>query len=67
MKVLEFKREGITADSTLNQAIGELENVVVVGYSKDNCHYLNSNGLTLETVLLMLKHAEKQILDMSDE
>lgn len=54
-------------DFILNKALGELDNVVVIGFDKDGELYFASSDSGGGDVLWLLKKAEKLLLDYEGE
>lgn len=54
-------------DRILEEAIGKLENVLVVGYDKKGNEYFASSVADGGTVLWLLERSKKALLEMADE
>lgn len=66
-KVVEFN--GITKidlqpDRVLNSAVGKLEGVVVIGFTKDGDEYFSSSYADGGTVLWLLERCKKHLLEV---
>ena len=64
--VLEFKGNTllpIDPDKVLNEAVGKLENVLVIGIGKDGELYLSSDNSSVAENLLLLKRAERFLME----
>lgn len=57
----------IPADRVLEQAVGELERVVVIGYHKDGSEYFASSIADGGDVNWLLDRCKKNLLDLLDE
>lgn len=59
-----YTRLDIEPDKVLEGAKGKLDKVVVVGVNKDGEMWFSSSTSKLETILYLLKKAEKLLLEM---
>jgi hypothetical protein len=56
--------EGVDADDVLNDALGQHEEVIIIGWGPDGFSYA-TNATTYGDMLLMLRLCEREILDDS--
>jgi len=57
----------LPADRVLEAALGELENVVIVGFTKEGDEYFASSVADGATALWLLERCKKRLLDAPDE
>ena len=59
--------EKIPPDSVLSAAIGNLDQVVVIGYTKNEDFYYNSSEPGGEAALWLLERAKHKLMRISDD
>lgn len=54
----------LNPDRVLNEAIGELDEVVVVGYTKEGDFYFSSSKADAGAVIYLFEYAKKLLLEV---